>query len=366
MNNRKKYRKLYNWFEAKYLIFNDFKEDVYEYNNLWHRRIFIDRDSKILLLAHLDTVHAPQFYSIYDNTLYASGIDDRIGCWMSYNLSMELQTDLLLTDLEESGRSTGQHHILKNYNWIVEFDRRGSDFVLYQCGSKEWENALKEFYPDRGWGSFSDISFLETESCCANIGTGVRFEHSVNSEADLSITYGQIHKFRKFFKKYKDDKFIRDEQYSYYGNYHYDDYYDRNWLNNRTNKNKTGYLLKGDTVNNSTNPTYQTCVFCKQPITKHPRLILVGHEQWYICPDCYLILERDIDQSDGYIIDLGEEDVPCKEDTYCKEKHYYECYNCGHRSNIYVLFCPDCRELFFDVNDKPKELELNEETMVYE
>jgi len=206
-------------------LFKKFHSVCLDYKDKEKRRIFIDRNSKILLVAHGDTVQKPKFHYKHNNKIYASGLDDRIGCWIIYLLSCELKTDLLITDNEEKAGSTAEFHKCKEYNWIAEFDRRGEDIVFYDTGSEEFEKALKEYFKV-GWGSFTDISVMKTESACVNIGTGVQSEHSIDSWADLNQTKEQIRKFKLFFEKYKNTAFIKDHKglstgryFGYYNGY---------------------------------------------------------------------------------------------------------------------------------------------------
>jgi len=57
-----------------------------------------------------------------------------------------------------------------------------------------------------------------------NVGIGHRFSHSKDSYVDVKTMNEQIAKFRQFYNKHKDTKFIRDENpYSIY-NDDYEDY----------------------------------------------------------------------------------------------------------------------------------------------
>jgi len=78
-------------------------------------------------------------------------------------------------------------------------------------GSVKLEEALKEFF-QIGFGSFSDICWLDTKAACFNMGIGYYKEHSSDSWADLNNTKNQVNQFRKFFHKYKDQAFKRDEK----------------------------------------------------------------------------------------------------------------------------------------------------------
>jgi len=190
------------------------------------RRIFVDRDSDILLMAHIDTIQTPQLKKHYGNKIWAAGLDDRLGCTLASILSAELKTDLLICDFEEEAKSTGQYHELKDYNWIAEFDRNGGDVVTYDLDNAEFLEALKEQFKI-GWGTFSDLCTLNTQSCCVNIGIGYKYDHSIDSYVDLTIMNSQISKFRKFFHKYKNQKFVQDGNKTiYFYNNFWEQYYE--------------------------------------------------------------------------------------------------------------------------------------------
>lgn len=213
---------LHYWLNPKEDIFADFDSFVLDGKYPKMHRIFIDRNSKILLVAHIDTVQKPKFIrqrktkSGRIKRIYAHGLDDRLGCTIAYQLSEELNTDLLICDHEEKCRSTGQFHELKDYNWIAEFDREGKDVVTYDLDCDEFRNAILEYWKI-GFGSFSDILKLQTTVCCMNVGIGHSFSHSKDSYVCIKTMNQQIAKFRRFYNEYKDTEFVRDEKpYSIY------------------------------------------------------------------------------------------------------------------------------------------------------
>jgi len=146
--------------------------------------------------------------------IYASGLDDRLGAMLAYELSNRLRADLLLTDHEESCQTTAQYHECKDYNWIVEFDRAGSDIVTYDLDNPDFLLALSDKW-EVGFGSYSDIMDLKTEACCFNLGIGYHRAHSIDSYVDIRQTKKQLVKFAEFFERHKDTKFVRDEQWLY-------------------------------------------------------------------------------------------------------------------------------------------------------
>ena len=216
------------WFRPVKQIFRDFNEYVLNKGRIDKHRIFIDRGSDVLLVAHLDTVKKPKWKKLTNNILYASGLDDRLGCFLACKLSGELGIDLLLTDHEERGGTTGMFQTLKGYNWIAEFDRGGADVVTYDLDCPEFLDALDEFFTV-GNGLYSDICSMDTIACCVNVGIGYdrRSAHSEDNFADLSITADQAKRFKEFYAVHKDHKFTQIEQNRYY--YNCDDYRSDRW-----------------------------------------------------------------------------------------------------------------------------------------
>ncbi len=205
------------WFRSTKYIFRDLNEFVLDKGRIDKHRVFIDRGSDVLVMAHLDTVQKPKWNKLSHNVLYASGLDDRLGCFLAYQISEELGLDLLLTDHEERGGTTGMFQTLKDYNWIAEFDRGGDDVVTYDLDCPEFLDALDEFFTV-GDGLYSDIASLDTTACCVNIGIGYdrRSAHGKDNFADLSITADQVKQFKEFYAIHKDHKFVQVEQERYY------------------------------------------------------------------------------------------------------------------------------------------------------
>jgi|GEM_PF-5093135 len=217
------------WLRPVNKLFKDFRKQTINYKNHKKRRIFIDRGSDILFIAHLDTVLPPRLIKQTKDRVYATGLDDRLGCMVAYNLSLEFDVDLLLTDNEEIGKTTAFYHDCKDYKWIAEFDRAGSDVVTYDLDNEQFHNDLDDCFAI-GIGSYSDICSLDTLACCVNIGIGYRKAHNKDSYVDISILKKQTEKFREFYAEHKDTKYTQrtwtqynDYGYSYNGNgYDYD------------------------------------------------------------------------------------------------------------------------------------------------
>lgn len=241
------------WFRPTKHIFRDFNNCVLDKGRIDKHRIFIDRGSDILVIAHLDTVKKPKWNKLSHNILYASGLDDRLGCFLANQVAEELGLDLLLTDHEERGGTTGMFHTLKDYNWIVEFDRGGAGVVTYDLDCPEFLDALDEFFGVEQ-GLYSDICSLDTTACCINIGIGYdrRSAHSEDSFAELSVTADQIRRFKEFYAAHKDHKFVQAERlddWDQLGSYGSRRYWDECDICGSDNANEIfGYLLCFDCV----------------------------------------------------------------------------------------------------------------------
>uniref|UniRef100_A0A6M3KQR3 Peptidase n=1 Tax=viral metagenome TaxID=1070528 RepID=A0A6M3KQR3_9ZZZZ len=258
--------KIQEWFESTDKLFERFKDITLDYRDKQRRRIFIDRGGKVLLVAHIDTVQYPCIYgykgkdTLLPDWIYAAGLDDRLGCWIAWNLAEELGTDLLLTDLEESMSSTALFHTCKDYNWIAEFDREGEDVVTYGMDTPKFLQALNDVTFKLGQGTISDICDLYTAACCVNIGIGISDSHALYSKADLRIVDRQIARFKAFFAKYKDVQFTQEDT-SLLGDFDMD------------------YLNDPDNLFLDQNPNMDWCDICGQA-----GLIVYGHT---ICEDCF-------------------------------------------------------------------------------
>lgn len=201
---------------------------------------YIDNKSDVLAVAHCDTL----FDSNTNKTLYAESreyilspmLDDRAGVFTILNFLPQfypnIKYDILLTRDEEKGASTAQFFkSLKQYNWIFEFDRRGTDTVLYDYEfSYEWLKAVSENFKI-GFGSYSDISSLTHLKCCAlNIGTAYYNQHHINSYLNKNEYLKQIKRFSDFYFKNRnkcfkfDDELVND-------NFYYDEIEDFNHYN---------------------------------------------------------------------------------------------------------------------------------------
>lgn len=165
--------------------------------------IHIDRGAQILGVGHLDCVKYERPKQ-YGDIVTCPQLDDRLGVWCLLDLlpRMGLNFDVLLTDCEEVGQSTAEHFkTSKHYRWIFEFDRRGTDVVMYDYETSEYRQLLRDFDFSVGNGSFSDICSLDHLGATGfNFGTGYHNEHTSECFADLRDTMSQACRFATFFK----------------------------------------------------------------------------------------------------------------------------------------------------------------------
>lgn len=195
--------------------------------------LYIDNNAEILGVAHCDTV----FDSNNNKTLYAESrdyiispvLDDRAGVFtlLSFlpQFHPKIKYDILLTRGEEKGDSTARFFKTdKQYNWIFEFDRKGTDAVLYDYEFEEiWTNEISKNFKI-GFGSYSDICSLTHLKCCAvNIGTAYNDNHHINSYLNKSEYLKQIKRFSDFYNRNKKRYFEYKEEYIF-NNFDYDKY----------------------------------------------------------------------------------------------------------------------------------------------
>jgi hypothetical protein len=172
--------------------------------------VYIDNGADVLAVAHLDYVNGNLHFCVSklkgQTVVYCTRLDDRLGAYIILDLlpSLGVKCDVLLTTGEEIGRSTAAHFVpRKAYNWVFEFDRRGTEAVLYQYEDAKTVNILEDNGFRVGWGSFSDISSLEHLGVkCINFGTGYYEEHFKGAHFYPVDTWHSVRLFVKFFNRY--------------------------------------------------------------------------------------------------------------------------------------------------------------------
>jgi hypothetical protein len=214
--------------------------------------IYKDNGAKVLAVAHLDSVIMPDENWTFErarlgrngakqNYIWNPQLDDRLGVYIILDLLPSLigedQYDILLTTDEEIGATTAENFVApagKQYNWIFQFDRRGTGVVLYNYQGGDWTPAVSEFLTVQQ-GSFSDISRLEHLGCKAmNVGTGYHDEHRDMCYMIVEETEAQVRKFLRFYYTYRDVHFPHTKVVTRYGGYSRwdDEVYENDWVKN--------------------------------------------------------------------------------------------------------------------------------------
>jgi len=226
------------------------------------KHIFIDNGAPILAVAHLDTVVDPtkKFnFNVYtrngEQIIKCPTLDDRLGVYIILKLMPELLgekwADILLTDLEESGKTTAADfinaHKNKQYNWIVEFDRAGigdtgqDDAVLYSYmyggDANEFKNALSDVgFKKTARGSFTDISAMQDLGVKAfNVGVAYYDNHSTSAYMKPYHTRLAVSRFVNFYIMNSQTKYkhVKTAPYTYKASVYKGNYgYGHGWQSN--------------------------------------------------------------------------------------------------------------------------------------
>lgn len=195
------------------------------------RYFYKDNGAKILAIAHLDTVLPATHFEIlklpHKIEVYSPTLDDRLGAYVileALNQS-DIKYDILLTLDEEKGRSTAKNFILpegKEYNWVFQFDRAGTDIVFYDYEyQSEWVQAFQKHGFKVGMGSYSDIDSLDIGVCGVNLGVGYEWQHTKDCFANLGDMNSMVKKFISFYNEFKDTKFeFTKPAYGSYNDYY--------------------------------------------------------------------------------------------------------------------------------------------------
>jgi hypothetical protein len=196
-------------------FYRHFRNHTRDEKFIHKRHVFVDRKAPVLYVAHIDTVHdllKPKDIRIQKDSLHATGLDDRLGCYLAFRLNLlGLRGDVLITDHEEINLSTAKYFKTeKEYNWVVEFDRKGDDVVTYGIDSKEFLKNLKKIGFSIGKGTKSDLSelYMHNKPCMFNIGVGYHDPHSFRSYVDFSQMASNVKKFAAFYTRHKDTPFV--------------------------------------------------------------------------------------------------------------------------------------------------------------
>lgn len=173
--------------------------------------LFRDNGSSVLAVAHLDTVGAHYSRGCHfveteaGTVVFSRALDDRLGAYVILDLLPQLgvEYDLLLTVGEESGMSTAAFFDPpKQYDWMIEFDRGGTDVVMYQYDDQEVTDMVKRAGARVGNGIFSDICYLEHLGIKGfNWGVGYQDYHSDRAHAYLDDTFDMVDRYLTFHEQ---------------------------------------------------------------------------------------------------------------------------------------------------------------------
>jgi len=174
--------------------------------------LFQDNGADILMVAHLDVVSLPVTFRHKRGKVTSVALDDRLGVYILLEVlpALGIVCDVLLTVDEEDGDSTARgFQPTKEYKWVGEFDRKGTDVVVYDYMDNAWLDALESVGYRIGLGCYSDISELEFMGvACANFGCGYKKIHTIKCRANLRTVQRAIGRFAKFYAQYKDTRFV--------------------------------------------------------------------------------------------------------------------------------------------------------------
>lgn len=176
-----------------------------------------DNGSKVLAVAHLDSVQDHPTCQVTETEagpLVTSGaLDDRLGAYVILDLlpRLGITCDWLLTTDEEIGASTASEFgwaddERKPYNWMISFDRGGTDVVMYQYETDLLARMVEDAGARVGIGSFSDICYLDHLGCAGfNWGVGYQDYHGPRSHAWLMDTFRMVGSFVDFYAAHHDE-----------------------------------------------------------------------------------------------------------------------------------------------------------------
>ena len=164
--------------------------------------LFIRNGGKVLVVSHLDVKYewskgreGNTDIKILENgrmeSINGIGGDDRAGVQVMYWMArLGCKVEYLFT-LGEENRCIGAKEFGRKYDnrsldyyAMIEFDRRGCDFVLYQYEDESWEEYIRSITGrEKGEGRGSDIKYLDGLGIMGvNLGVGYFNEHGGESE----------------------------------------------------------------------------------------------------------------------------------------------------------------------------------------
>lgn len=192
----------------------------------------------VLLVAHLDTVHATlptQIREDKDGRISSPqgiGGDDRCGVYMIQEIVKELKCSVLLCEQEEVGcigasKFANSKYIDKlDVNYMVELDRNGkNDAVFYECDNEDFTKfVLKNTGYKKQPGSFTDICKLMPKAKIAgvNLSCGYYSAHTTNEYVVPAEMNNTIEVVKKLVQTQVNEAFeyIERKRTSYFDNWY--------------------------------------------------------------------------------------------------------------------------------------------------
>lgn len=315
-----------------------FKQFGTEYNaGTEERFIFNDTGSKVLFVAHLDSVmkdreHFNRIGTEEGRVIVQSPVlDDRLGAYSGLVLLPEHLGEncfsILLTDNEEINGSTAEHWMksigkdyIGKFNWVVEVDRMGAnDCAMYAHVDNKENRELVKLY---GWqpthGSFTDICNLYPLGVLGmNISCGYENYHAKGAWMDVRSYVKNMARLMWFFEENKDIKIessVREKVVRYYGGYSEDDF--GRWQGAYTNLNDRG------TSGTST---------AKRNYSIVPHTDVPLPAMWSRPADFSWVLQKDaikqkvtVDKDSFYILYINSDLLAAFECAGCHNIHWFE------------------------------------------
>ena len=160
--------------------------------------VYAPGDVPVMLVAHLDTVHAEQPKIIcysrdgrYVMSPQGIGGDDRAGVYMILQILRRVKCHVLFCEDEETGgygaKAFTRSGIKVEVNYIIELDRKGhNDAVFYGCDNWDFKDFIRDFGFEEACGSFSDISIVapHLKTAAVNLSTGYYNAHRTHEVID--------------------------------------------------------------------------------------------------------------------------------------------------------------------------------------
>lgn len=227
--------------------------------------LYAQGDYPVLLIAHMDTVHKDPVKTICKSdsgNIWMSpegiGGDDRAGIYMVLEVIKQVRCHVLFCEDEEIGGIGASKFvngkIKPKVNYIVEFDRRGSnDAVFYDCDNPDFTKFVEGFGFKTASGSFSDISIVAPalKVAAVNLSSGyynahTNHEYIVWSEINQNIKRA-VSMIKTKTEKFKYIEAVHVSKYaSCYGGWKtydnsyskYLDYWEKDWMS-YTNQKKS-------------------------------------------------------------------------------------------------------------------------------